>query len=278
LAKAPEFRKRRLLLHPGAWRLLREKACADYAQQVVPAQVRGMQLLFPKTAVHLGLYVTVQTEAIPGEALLPLLYQPETLEVALDLGLVVLEALVTADVVRLRGSLFGVVYRYGKGAIAALQTLAGAPPLPPRERRTLLRLLRTYWGAGPERRVLVHGDLHASHILVDRQAHTLGLIDLEVMHVGNPATNFAQLWTAYHYADPALGRLFYARYMARFPEFATARFDAHTRFEVALRAHSNIVEAARSRNAELDQKGRSLLAGVLQDASFEELCMGGRLE
>jgi len=278
LASTPGFSKRRLLFHPGAWRLLREKACADVARRVVPAQVRGMQLLFPKTAVHLGFCVTVQTEAIPGEALLPLLYQPETLEAALELGLVVLEALVTANVVKSRGSLFGVVYRYGKAAYTALQTLAGAPPLPPQARRTLLGLLCTYWGAGPERRVLVHGDLHASHILVDCRAHTLGLIDLEVMHVGNPATNFAQLWTAFHYADPALGRLFYARHMVRFPEFATARFDAHTRFEVALRAHSNIVEAKRSHNAELDQKGRVLLSGVLQDVPFEELCMGGKLE
>lgn len=278
MLSAPGFTKRRLVLHPGAWRLLREKACADYARRVAPAQVGAMQVLFPKAVVHLGLYVSVQTEAIEGEALLPLLYRPELAETVVDLGLIALEALYTADTGGARGSLFSTVYRYGKSSRIAFQTWAGASGLSGDERRVLLRLLRCYLNHANRRRVLVHGDLHASHILVNRQSGTVGFIDLEALHVGNPATNFAQLWTAYHYADSALGRQFYQSHRQRFPQFDTPCFDSDTRIEVVFRAHSNVQEAKLQRNAELEHKGRLLVHGMLKDATFEEMCMGGKLE
>jgi macrolide phosphotransferase len=46
---------------------------------------------------------------------------------------------------------------------------------------------RTYW---PEYAVLVHGDLHPAHILIDEHGGVTGLLDWTEAHVGDPAIDF----------------------------------------------------------------------------------------
>lgn len=49
----------------------------------------------------------------------------------------------------------------------------------------------TYW---PEHSVLVHGDLHPAHVLVDDGQRVTGLLDWTEAHIGDPATDFAILY------------------------------------------------------------------------------------
>jgi aminoglycoside phosphotransferase (APT) family kinase protein len=271
------FTKQRPILDPSASRLLREQACAEYAQRVVSPSVKGVRIVFPRTVTSYGYRISVRTQAIEGESLLSMLYQPALRERAVEMGLVALEALYGVDVASLRFTAFGALYRFGKGPLAALQTLLGTPQIARVEQRQLLRLALSYFARDGTDAVLVHGDLHASHIIIDRAANTLGFIDLEAMHRGNPATDFAHLWTGYHYANAALGHQFYQRHQDQFPHLATDRFDADTRFELALRARKHIGEATRLRNSELKEKATALLHGVLQRVTFEEACLDGSL-
>lgn len=269
--------KKRPLIGTGAWRLMREDVCADYARCAVSSWIRGTRIEFPQTVVTRGLYVSVRTRRIAGETKFSMLSQPDGYEDAVEMGLIILEALYTAEVASGDFRVFSILYKYGKGPAVALRMLLGSPRLSRDEKRELIRLMKCYLRTADSNRVLAHGDLHTSHIIVNRPGSTLGLVDLEAVHIGKPATNFAQLWIGYHYADRALGVLFYDRHMTRFPNLATDQFDTDVRVETALRAHRQIREAERIRNTELRTKAEILLHGVLQAFSFEEACHQGRL-
>jgi aminoglycoside phosphotransferase (APT) family kinase protein len=51
----------------------------------------------------------------------------------------------------------------------------------------------SYW---PPHSVLVHGDLHPPHILIDRENRVTGLADWTEAHVGDPAVDFALQFAA----------------------------------------------------------------------------------
>lgn len=268
------FTKQRCFWQPAAWRLLREAGCVRYARRVVPPEVRGIRIIFPETRGAVGRRISVTSRGIPGQPLLALLYHPEKRDLALDLGMTVLEALHSADVARDPFVPFSLIYRVLKGAGILLEERFSRTPLLSRgDRRELRRLVRGYV-TGPNRcKVLVHGDLQPSHLIFDAASASLGVIDLEALHVGNPAANFGQLFTGYHYADPALGRQLYRRYRARYPDLFDRRFDDDLRTAVALRCYRHVRVARRRGNAELEKQAHRLLRSVLAGASFAEMCL-----
>ncbi len=269
------FTKQRSLWQPAAWRLLREAGCVRYARRVVPPEVLGIRILFPETRVAIGWRISITSRGIPGQPLLALLYRPETCDLALDLGMAVLEALHAADVARDPFVPFALIYRVLKGAgILLEERFTRAPLLSRGERRELRRLVQGYVTRPNRCKVLVHGDLQPSHLIFDSASATLGIIDLEALHVGNPAANFGQLFTGYHYADPALGRGLYRRYRARYPGLFDRRFDDDLRAAVALRTYRHVCVARRRGNAELEKQAHHLLRNVLAGAGFAEMCLG----
>lgn len=48
----------------------------------------------------------------------------------------------------------------------------------------------------PSRSVVVHGDLHPGHILVDEHGGVTGILDWSEAHVGDPATDFSLLYAS----------------------------------------------------------------------------------
>jgi aminoglycoside phosphotransferase (APT) family kinase protein len=64
-------------------------------------------------------------------------------------------------------------------------------------------------GARLESRSLVHGDLYASHILVDESFHATGIIDWGDVHFGEPALD---LTVAYAVIPPSLREPFFDAY------------------------------------------------------------------
>lgn len=275
-ARGAFFTKSRPIWQLSAYRLLREGGCVRFARQVVPPDMRGFRILFPETEVTAGLRISVRSRGIPGQPLLDLLYQPETRSLALDLGMAAIEALHEADVSRDSFVLFAATYRLFKGPGILLEERFGRSPLlTGAEGRELRRLVRGYITTTNRCRVLVHGDLQPSHLIFDPVSSTLGIIDLEALHVGKPAANFGQLFTGYHYADTALGRDLYRRYRERFPALFDRAFDDDLRAAVALRSYQHVRAARRRVNAELEDKAYRLLRNVLTGASFADICLGG---
>jgi len=176
-----------------------------------------------------------------------------------------------ADLSTVSSDPFSWMFRWGKGLRLLGRTMLGSSSLTPLEKTELKRLVRQYvWGSSG-RKVLVHGDLHVSHVLVDFAQGALGIIDLEAMHVGIAATNFAQLWHGFHYADAALGRQLYGRYARKYGVEMDDQFDDDIRLEVALRSHIHIRVGRQTGNQELTEKATHLLHLVLSGASFRSL-------
>jgi aminoglycoside phosphotransferase (APT) family kinase protein len=263
--------KQRPIWRIDSLRLLREAFWARYAREVTPPVVNGIQILFPQTVTNWGWRITAISQRLSGVPLLEMLYQRCQRAAALDAGMTILTALHEADVRARSGAFFGQFFRWGKGLRLFARTLLDSSLLSPHEKKELRRLLHRYFSNSASRPVLVHGDLHVSHVLVSLEQRTLGLIDLEAMHVGKAATNFAQLWDGYHYAEAMLGRALYERYAHRYGPEMSRRFDDEFRLEVAMRSHKHIEVALRARNALLQQKATALLHAVLSGLSMQKL-------
>jgi len=268
------FAKRKYVWRIRGLRLLRERACVQYARQAVPCVVDGVHIEFPDTDVSLGLHVAVRSRRLEGRELLPMLYERENRQIALDMGITALKALHSADVTAAPFALFSMIYRLVRGSGVALGEMLKSPLLSPNQRSELHRLVVAYVMSKGGRKVLLHGDLHPSNLIVDLGRNSLGFIDLEAMRLGKAATNFAQLWGGFHFAHPLLGQRFYQEYVAQFPELLDEQFDTDVRAELALRSYSHIQAGRRSGNKGLEGKARILLASVLSGASFEDICCG----
>ena len=243
------FSKSRYIWNIRALQLLREKAAAQYALEVVPRVVDGIHIEFPEIETSLGLRVTARSRRIEGRNLLPIVYHQETRELALDMAMIALEALRRADVTSNPFAFFGRAYGFVRGRKIALGELFGPSLLSSEQRIRLNRLLVDYAKAGKSgRRVLVHGDLHPANLVVNLPRRSLGFVDLELMHIGDPVTNFAQLWQVFHFASPLLGQELYKRYVRRFPETLDKPYDASVRTEIALRCYSMIRSGQRGGN------------------------------
>jgi hypothetical protein len=273
---AKHFAKQRYAWQVDAWRLLREGKCAEYARKSTPAAVDGVLIEFPETKIKLGARITVNTGALKGRSLFAMLYDQEQREVTVPFGLVALAAWQQAKIKGYPFPIFSLIYRLTKGPRVLLLARRGPLTMTKAQSKEFRRLLASYVRTRDDGRVLVHGDMHASHLLVDRSRPSLGFIDLEAVHTGKPATNFAQLWIAYHHAEVHLGQTFYREFAARFPTVMTAQFDNDVRMELAIRCFSHVREGVRRRFQKLETKARAMFAAVLNGESFEATCLSGR--
>ena len=236
--------------------------------------IDGIYIGFPETEVSLGLRVLVRSRRIKGQSLSAMIYDQEMQGFALDMAMVVLKALSRADVTSEPFVLFGMAYGLIRKLKVTLRERLGASILSPEQRIRLNRLVSSYIKTRDgERKVLVHGDLHASNVMVNCEERSLRFVDLEMMHIGKLATNFAQLWISFYFADPLLGQRFYQRYVNQFSEMLDGHFDSDVRAEVALRCHSMVKEGRKRGNAELEEKSRSLIGNVLDGESFEKFVL-----
>ena len=266
--------KARDIWDPRCVQLLRERATARYARKVVPRLVDGTCIRFPEIEVSAGLRISVMSRRIRGRNLLEMLYDGETQELALDSAVTALKALDGADVDPGTFVSFGIAYRLARTLKAILSERSDVFLLSPEQRAELNRLILGYVRPRRgERQVLVHGDLHAGNLVVNSEEGVLGIIDLEMMHLGRPVTNFAQLWISFHFATPELGRIFYCRYIEEHSGTLDECFDRDAQAEVAVRCLSLIREARRSAHVELEKKAHALLGNVLDSGSFKDVVL-----
>ena len=268
------FTKSRQAWHVRALRLLREEACVEYARRVVPPVVDGVHIQFPDTDVSLAPRISVRSRRIQGQPLMPMLYQPDMQDTALDLGMIALQALHSADVTSARFFVASWLYDLFRGPALALDEMLLARLLSRAQRLKLNRLAARSALQTRPRDALVHGDLHAAHLIVDLDRHALGFIDLEAMRIGKASTNFAHLWNAFYFADPSLGRSFYQRFAEQFDDLIDEQFDNDVRIELALRSYRHLQAAKRLSNELLQPKAYRLLHSILEGASFHDICFG----
>lgn len=236
----------------------------------MPSALDGVRIQLPDTALSVGLRVTVRSRRLSGRSVFSMLYDEEAQETALEMGIVALKALERADVSWAPFSLFTEAYDYVR-ALEVVLTDTVDPLLSTEQKRSLRRLLRDYVTRA-DRDTLVHGDLQATHLIFDSSARSLGFIDLEAMRIGKAVTNFAQLWEAYYYADPHLGKQFYQRYADERSDGLDGRFDADARAELALRCHSHIRVGRSSGQEQMVGKASDLMTRVLSGEHFEDIC------
>ena len=266
--------KARAIWDPRCVQLLRERATARYAQKVVPRFVDGTRIRFPEIEISLGLRISVKSRRIRGRSLLEMIYDRETQERAQDIALIALRALEGADTVPASFVVFGIAYRLARSLKTPLGERLGVSILSSEQRAKLNRLMLSYVQPGRgQTKVLVHGDLHAGNLVVNSEEGVLGVIDLEMMHLGRPVTNFAQLWVSFYFAAPELGRRFYCQYVEEHSGTLDKRFDRDAQAEVAVCCLSLIREARRSAHVELEEKAHALLGNVLGSGSFKDVVL-----
>lgn len=269
--------KSRPVWQSSAFRLLREARSIDYARRVMPATVDDVHIQLPQTDITLGLNISVHSQRLVGQTLFVLLFQHQDYHNALRMGHVALDALHQARVSPAAFPLSGLLFRFVKGPRIALKEMVSSRLLSGSQKRQYNNLLRRHLLSRARPLTLVHGDLHASHIIVDLQKNTLGFIDFEAMHVGKASTNFAQLWIGYYYADAQLGSTFYEQYAQHYPSAINEQFDIDVRVELAMRAHRHIRAAHAQGNDRLAQQARTLLDAVLSGATFATICNNGAI-
>lgn len=271
------YAKRRNLWQFSSIRLLREASWAAYARGAVPPVVNGTKIEFPETITSFGWEITSWTSRMEGAPLLALLYHPGSEADALRIGMTVLDAFHMADLRAVPGGLFGRAFRVFRSLRMLRRASSRTSPMSEAEKVELRQLIRRYVLNRPERRVLVHGDLHASHVLVQPSGDIVAIIDLEAMHVGKAATNFAQMWIGFHYVDAALGRRFFDRYAEKYGAEMDAQFDNDVRLELAMRGYSHMRVGRQNGNLVLAENGALLLHLALSGQSFRSVCGGGKL-
>lgn len=257
-----------------ALQLLREKKTAQYAAKTVPRLVQGVCIEFPNNRVSLGLRVEVKSRQIPGRKLLDLIRDHEMHDLALNLGMIALEALHNSNVASDPFGFFRRAFGYVRKQEIALAEMLGPAILSRKERMVLYRIASAYAKSiDGGKAVLVHGDLHPSNVIVDPVRGSLGFVDLEMMHIGKPVTNFAQLWIGFQFENPYLGQQFYKMYVDRFQETVDDEFDTDIRAEIALRCYSMIRDGKRYGDVGMEEKSRALIKKVLTWGSFEAACL-----
>ena len=100
--------------------------------------------------------------------------------------------------------------------------------------------------APSDRRVPVHGDLYAEHLLADSAGQVRGVIDWGDVHANDPAVDLSFVWSLLpvaargafldHYGDVGQATLRLARARAVFHSASVAHFAAETNDERLLRA------------------------------------------
>lgn len=265
------FTKQRYLWQPGGLRILREATWAVYARGAVPPLVNGFQIQFPETKTRFGLKITTESSRMEGDPLLSLLKHTYSQSSMVEIGMTVLDALQQANLRKLPSNRFGWAFRSFKGLRLVTQTMFNTSELADSEKAELKRLVRGYIFGRSPKWVLAHGDLHIAHVLVDLDQDALGIIDLEAMHVGKAATNFAQLWDGYYYADPALGRRLYTQYCSKYKPEIDDQFDDDVRLEIILRSYRHIRIGRKENHQELFEKASHLLHLALSGASFSSI-------
>lgn len=263
--------KSRYIWNPRAWQLLRERPNSRYARSAVPRQVKGVRIEFADSKLSLGLRIRATSTHLTGENLLEMLYCPQKRDAALSMALIALQALYEANIHGTPFPLFSCAYRLFRNWKILLREAVGRRILTQEQRATIRGLFAQERRGRNRQRVLVHGDLHATNVLINLAVPSLAFLDLELMHEGSPATDFAPLWLGFYFADPHLGMTFRQQYVETFPDKIDDQFDISFRAEVARRCYAMIRTGQKLCHARMVTLSHTLLENTLTARTWEDI-------
>jgi hypothetical protein len=264
------IKKNRPYWNLRSYQLIREQAASKYLREVLPSEVSGFHILCPEVNISFLYGVTAVSRAVNGKKLFDLLYDASTQEYAISAALAALMALNMANINANKFSIFNRMYYPVRSIKTILYEICHSAILLPKQKRIFFSMLynnqrRIIPG---QKKSLVHGDLHAGNLIVDAQANTLALVDLELLHLGQASVNFSQLWISFYFADPKLGKEFYNRCAEIFQFLKNGSSDLLIRTEIALKCYSMAIEGPKVKNNDLEEKSVNLLRDILEYPSF----------
>jgi len=256
-----------------SWQLLREQSASKYATAKMPREINGIHILIPRVRRDVGFTISSRSEFITGDSMLPLLYRPHSQLLALRMALTALEAFERATTSPDDFKWFSRFYRWHrerKIRSVEREKYVHLSAIEKKELRSLYSMVGIADGS-----TLVHGDLHASNLVIDQSTNSLGILDLELLHIGHPATNFAQLWIAFHFADPILGGRFFYEYAKNHPWITNHLSEQIIKAEIVVRCYSMIEVGFKHQAKSLMRDSSThLMKATLSGQSFQQLCTG----
>ena len=254
--------KRRSFTNLRAFQLLGEARAARVLHQAMPKQIQEYHLVIPDVTARVcrkGVLIT--TGRLEGQRLIEKIYQAVELEEAVRIAALVFWALYQADICWWWGRCLGRVYPFVRSQKVHRLQSRDLLELTEQQRLQLNRVLRSK--AGQHGTHLVHGDLHAGNILVDHGSMQVGLVDLELAHIGSPAVDFCALWSSFFLAAPELGQQFYRSARQLVPELDDKLLLEAIYCKLVKNSYLLVHKGLQDRNSLLADRARTLLLDLL---------------
>lgn len=269
---APEFVvKSRKYINPRSWQLAREAPASRYSRRVLPDEVNGVKIFIPDICLSFGFSeIRVSSPRYPGERQIAGLYQAGKAADAIQMGVIALQALYLASVTSNPFGVWSLIYQPVRRIKAWMLARITHGLLSALDRRRFFRFLRMPgWAQGQKR--LVHGNLHGGNILIDYEHRELAMVDLEMMHIGDPVIDFAALWITHYLATPALGAQFMTCVVDALPCYCEPEIMIDAQREIAIEAYLMLHRARRSGHHELLRRSQNLIKEALGCSTPAEL-------
>jgi hypothetical protein len=265
--------KTRAFYNPRIIQLVNEVKSAQILRQALPNQVEDYQLVIPDTTMKIRANgVSVYSERLTGESLSDCIYNEELQGEALRIGVLVLSAIHHTQAIWRVGKWIGRIYQPVRSIKALRLIKLQTTHLPEIQENRLRDLLRKRY-CGKARQV-VHGDLHAGNILVDHANQRLGIIDLEVAHIGSSAVDFSALWSSYYLANPALGEQFFRAARQVISALEMKIYLEAVYISLVRNTFLLIHKGRAKKNFELEKRSFALLKRLLEMEDIERFFLG----
>ncbi len=269
------FNKTRPYYSLRAWQLIREERASQIAQQALPAQVDDVVIVVPQVKARLTASgVQINAPHFEGWPLMTGLYNAGQSSDAVQMAATALQALNLARFDQNPFPIFSCLYWPVRVLKVRLRQASHVRLLSAQDAQRLATLLERPAGGQPRPMSLVHGNLHGGNVIMDAERRSLALVDLEMMHLGDPAADFAALWVTHYIAGPQLAGQFFRATAERLPGLLGGDFLPRAGREILVETYLMVYKGRSGGNQDLEQRSLALLKRLLACEHVEGLLMG----
>ena len=265
------FIKTRPLYNLRAYQLLREVFTTRLARRLLPERVGSFDINIPIVKATISTKGIFSSSSwITGEELLIGLYDENKREIALKIVLKILQAFYDTKHSIKNRFIFSFIYRPIRVLKVVVFELTHGI-LTKDQKKTIIKLLLKHLITLPKEKVIVHGNLHAENILVNYHDNSLGIIDMEMLHIGSPIIDFAMIWLSIYFLSPQIACNFFHKVKNHLQYLMVDKNLENILVELAIESYLMIIKAKQNHNAELEIKSKSLLLQILTCGDFQSL-------
>ncbi len=255
--------KQRKYYNPRSWQLVREGYAYRYAHRALPSQIHGVSIVVPENTLFFTKSgIEIRSRRYQGEMQMVGLYRPEMAAQAIRMGVYTLQALSAVQIVSNPFKIWSLLYQPIRTIKVWRKIQQDRHVFTNQQIQRFISILRI--PANPRKvKKLTHGNLHGGNILVDYLNNELAIIDLEMMHIGNPVVDFAALWVTHYLASPPLAEQFLGNMEEVFPEYSKPGFIMEAYREIMIEAYLMLHKARRSGNVNFIHESENLIHEIL---------------